>query len=62
MIKASHWENNMSIDVEPKKDMTGTLSITLSTILIIMILLGISILTLQYIYITKAIILNNLLE
>ena len=41
LIKASHWENNMSIDIDPKKDMTGTLSITLSVALTIKLSLGI---------------------
>ena len=31
----------MSIDIDPKKDMTGTLSITLSVALTIMLSLGI---------------------
>lgn len=40
LIKVSHWENSISIDIEPKKDMTGTLFITLSIGLTITLSMG----------------------
>lgn len=50
MIKISHWENSISVDVKPKKkDMTGTLFITLSIALTIMLSMA-SILVFQYIH------------
>lgn len=50
LIKISHWENSISVDVKPKKkDMTGTLFITLSIALTIMLSMA-SILVFQYIH------------
>lgn len=54
MIKVSHCENSVSVDVElkkkKKKDMTGTLFITLSVALMITLSKGFSILTSQYVH------------
>lgn len=50
LIKASHWENSISVHAEKKKDMTGTLFTTLSIALVIKHSVGISVLTSQYIH------------
>ena len=50
LIKASHWETNMSPDIESKEDMTGTLLYNLVHCIDSYPLVGISILTVQYIH------------
>jgi hypothetical protein len=49
LIKVSHWENSISLDVEPKKVYDNKTSISSSTVLTIILLMGICILIFQYI-------------